>query len=366
MSQQTIIISGVNMLDSGILAIYQDCLKNLSNYIADKDIKVIALVGNKSLFDQQNIEFIEFKKSKNSWFYRIYYEYFYFKKISKKIKPDVWLSMHDTSPYVICKKQFVYCHNPNIFYNPSLNDWFSEPKVGIFHYLYDFVYRLNIKKNAAVFVQQNWIKEEFEKRFNLSTVLVVPPESKIPIISKSAIDLAPDKIHFFYPSFPRVFKNFECITEAILLLSPEVRKKIKVHLTIGKEENKYSKFISNKYNLPEINYLGTIDSATVNVFYQNVDCLLFPSKIETWGLPLTEAKSYGLPLLVSDLSYAKETVGDYDKVSFFNPENPADLARLMTAFIEQTIIFEGNKYPYSSTSQLNTWNELFDFILKEN
>lgn len=351
------------MVEGGVLTIYQNCLSQLALYCKGKNIKVIALVADKSQFESSEIEFIEFPKSKKSWFSRLYYEYYYFKKISLELQPDIWFSLHDVTPTVVCKKRFVYCHNPNPFYKASLLDWYLEYKIGLFHYLYKFIYQINIKKNTAVFVQQNWIKSAFEELYDLKNVVVAPPE----YIGENHIEnvvLDDSKIHFFYPSIARSFKNMECIAEAILLLPQLIQDKIQVHLTIAKNENKYANYIIEKYNLKSLHFTGKLSRAAVFGYYKSSDCLIFPSKIETWGLPITEAKSFNLPMLVANLPYAKETVGDYEQVSFFDAHNPKALCELMTSFVNHSIKFEGNNYPFDKNKQMNTWFDLFDFIFK--
>jgi glycosyltransferase involved in cell wall biosynthesis len=351
------------MTEGGLLTIYQNCIGQISKYSVDKKIEIIALVADKTKFEFPNVKIIEFPKSKKSWLRRLYYEYFIFKKISLEYKPDIWLSMHDVTPNVICKKQFVYCHNPNIFYKASLKDWFLEYKVGLFHYLYQYLYQINIKKNKAVFVQQNWMKTEFETIFGLKNIMVCPPE----YVGENEIKpvfLDPNKIHFFYPSIPRVFKNFECIAKAIILLPEDIKNKIKIHLTIAKNENKYADYILKKYPLEQINFIGKQSRGIVFGYYKSVDCLIFSSKLETWGLPISEAKAFNKPMFLANLPYAKETVGDYEKVSFFDVNNPVELADLITKFVDEKIEYQGNEYQYNTKKQLNNWFELFDYITK--
>ncbi len=367
MAKKTIVVSGINMVEGGIFTILHNCLQKLATYNQDKDLKIYALVHNASQFNfefSDTIEFIEFPKSKQFWGNRLYYEYNYFKKLSLELKPDVWFSLHDISPNVVCENQFVYCHNPNVFYKPSWKDWKLEYKVGLFHIFYQLLFRINIKKNKAVFVQQHWIKDEFKKRFGINNVYVATPEH---VAEKESVDvnLDPNFIHFFYPSFPRTFKNFELIAEAVKLLPDSVKNKIKVHLTIAESDNKYSKYIVDKYPFSPLNYIGRISRAEVFGYYKKMDCLLFPSKIETWGLPISEAKAFDKPILLANLPYAKESIGNYDKVSFFNPTDAAALAQLMAEFVSNAIQYQGNKYTFDSDDQFNDWNSLFDFILKD-
>ncbi|MES2543619.1 MAG: glycosyltransferase [Bacteroidota bacterium] len=363
MQQKTIVISGINITNSGILSIMTDCLTELENYSRDRDIKIIALVNSKTLFTISNIEYLEFPKSKKSWLFRIYYEYFFFKKLSKKIKPDIWFSLHDLSPNIVCKKKFVYCHNPSPFYNPTLKDWVFGFKISFFSWFYKYMYQINIKSNTAVFVQQNWIKEQFEKWFSLSNCKVAYPIS-VPNTQIEKVILDSGKIHFFYPGFPRMFKNFEHLFEAILLLPEELKNKIQLHVTISGDENVYSKFLFHKYSKhDQFKFIGAISRKKVFGYYESMDALLFPSKLETWGLPITETIQFNKPLFVSDLPYANETVGNYGKVCFFDSNNPQDLSEKITLLINQKLIFETNNRNY--TPDFIGWEPVFNFIFAE-
>lgn len=352
------------MKDGGIFTIMDNCLQKISQYAQHKDIKVIALVHDKSKFEYTNIEYLEFPEAKKSWFKRLYFEYFYFKKLSKNLNPDIWFSLHDVSPNVIAKKRFVYCHHPTVFYKATFNDWKFDYKVGVFSILYKYLFQINIKKNEAVFVQQHWIKKEFEKLYNINKVVVCQPEF-VAVSNSKKMELDASKIHFFYPLIARNFKNVECIAEAVQLLPDTLKNKIQVHLTFGKNDSKYGNYILNHYSLPQFVFTEKLTRNEVFSYYEAMDCLLFPSKLETWGLPLSEAKGFNKPILAADLPYAKETIGDYEKVSFFDVDNPKELARLMTDFVTKTIQFQGNKYTFETNNQLNDWNAIFDFILKE-
>jgi glycosyltransferase involved in cell wall biosynthesis len=352
------------MVDGGIFTILDNCLNELNKYVENKDIEVIALVNDSKKFNYKNITFKSFPKSKKNWLFRLYYEYFYFNKLSEKINPDVWFSLHDTSPSVKCKRRFVYCHNPNLFYKPSIKESVLEIKVGIFYLFYKFLYRINIHKNTNVFVQQHWIKDSFKELFDLKNVIVTQPEFIAEEVS-SAIILDDSKIHFFYPTLGRSFKNIELIGKAILLLPDYIRTKIKVHLTIQKNDTLYADYIVKKYPLKEINYLGKITKKEVFAYYNAMDCLLFPSKLETWGLPITETKGFNKPMLVADLPYAKETVGNYENVSFYKVDKPEELAKLMFEFVSKTINYTGNKYPYENEFQLTNWKAIFDHIFNQ-
>ncbi|EFB7960834.1 glycosyltransferase family 4 protein, partial [Escherichia coli] len=149
--------------------------------------------------------------------------------------------------------------------------------------------------------------------------------------------------------------------------NPQAYAKLNIILTIDGEENKYANYIYNKYShLKAINFVGRLTRNEVNEYYSKVDVLLFPSKLETWGLPISEAKMKHLPMLVADLSYAKETVGTYDKVTFIDINDPNALAELFERCITGQHRFEKCSYvPNEDYIHSNSWSELAQNILNK-
>jgi hypothetical protein len=147
--KKVIIVSAVNLTQAGPLTVLQECLKYLSDNLADK-YRVIALVNKKELFDLANIEYLEFPKSKKSWLNRLFYEYYYFRKISEQYRPDLWLSLHDMTPNVCAKRLAVYCHNASAFYNLSLQEASLDVRFTLFNLFYKYLYLINIKKNDFI------------------------------------------------------------------------------------------------------------------------------------------------------------------------------------------------------------------------
>ena len=75
------------------------------------------MISKKEIFeDTKKIKFVEFPKAKKSWLIRCWYEYYYFNKLSKQLKPYLWLSLHDMTPNVESERLAVYCHNPTPFF----------------------------------------------------------------------------------------------------------------------------------------------------------------------------------------------------------------------------------------------------------
>lgn len=363
--RKTIVISGINLFEGGPLSIYYDCLDAM---IADKYYQVysiICFVHKKEIFKKYKgyFKFIELPKSRSSYLYRFYYEYVYFHSFSKRHKVDVWLSLHDMTPNVKCRSLYTYCHNSTPFFKADISVLKFNKNTYFMSKFYKFIYRINIKRNTSLIVQQDWIRSEFKRLFGVKNVIVAHPSVKINQISEFECNFQAIKKIFFFPSYPRVFKNFEVICAAAKQLEKSIGQ-FEVWLTLDGSENKYSNYLKKKYSdVKAIKWIGLQNREEMVKRYQQCNCVIFPSKLETWGLPITEAKAYDIPLLLADLPYAHETVGAYDMVSFFPVDSEKKLSHLMHQVCNGNIEFQGNKSAIISPPYCSNWNELLKMIL---
>jgi len=362
-NRRTIVISAVNLTNGGTLSILKDCLSYASHELTEH-YKLIALVHDKALFDVEGIDYIEFPKSKKSWLLRLYYEWFHFKSLSTKLKPFLWLSLHDMTPRVNAERLAVYCHNPSPFYQIKLEEAFIDPKFALFNMLYSFIYKINIDKNDWVIVQQEWLRKEFFLRYPIRTCIRANPaipQVHVPISNENK---STEDIVFFFPTLSRFFKNIEIIGEASSLLNKAGYNNFVVQLTIDGTENKYARKIFNRYSdIPQIKFIGLQPRERVFEIYEKADCLIFPSKLETWGLPLSEFKLFDKAIIAADLPYAHETVGQYDKVKFFDPNDANMLAKNMIALLEGQLQFDSSPHVPPAQPFAGNWDELFNILL---
>lgn len=364
----TIVISGVNLTEGGILSILQDCLKALKPRNLLTKHKVIVFVHSKDFVREyiNDFEIIEYPLVKTSWFKRLNFEYVESKKLSKEIKPDYWISLHDMTPNVICKTQVVYCHNPSPFIKLTVSEQFKDIKFALFNAFYKYLYGINIKRNKFVIIQQTWLREEFYRRYKVDSIVAHPHIESNLELEKLDSAASQNKFLIFYPAFPRIFKNFEVLLKAAELLSKK-RDDFEVVITITGQENTYSKELFENYSKYKfIKFVGKISRKEVYSYYSDASCLAFPSRLETWGLPLSEFKSFNKPILSANLPYAKETIGEYKKVKFFEPNDPNQLSEYLDLLIEKRLNFDGNKAIVPAAPFAQNWDELFNLILNEN
>ena len=389
-NSKLLVVSAVNLRKGGTLAILQDCLKALSAMAADGGIRVVALVHRRSLCDYPGIEYIEVPWSVRSWLHRLWCEYVTMHRISRQLGDiDFWLSLHDTTPRVHAKCQAVYCHNSYPFFRWHWRHLWQNYRIVCFALFTRWFYRINLHRNAFVIVQQSWFRDAFAQMFHWdkNKIVVFPPKDSPPAqdsppalpVREGAVTFkdckantfsehsfkdckadtfseysAPSLIGraggesvdsatftFLYPAYPDVHKNFECLCEAARLLEEEVGKgRFQVMLTTAPDFNRYSRWLHRRWgNVSSIRFCGFLSKEHLNQQYNQTHCLVFPSHVETWGLPISEFAQTGRPMLLADLPYAHESAAGSSCTAFFNPDSPKALMEQMRALLHNDTSF---------------------------
>jgi glycosyltransferase involved in cell wall biosynthesis len=273
--------------------------------------------------------------------------------------------MHDMTPNVTADIRAVYCHNPSPFYRLRLSEAVLDPSFALFVAFYRYLYRINLKRNNFVIVQQDWIRKKFERIFELRNVIVAQPSiDDASMMLNSAERTSNSRFSFFYPAFPRTFKNFEVVLEAVRALEETPANNCELWLTLDATVNRYAARLVREYSgLHSVRWLGVLSRQKVFELYEKADCLIFPSKLETWGLPITEFKTTGKPVLAADLPYAHETVGNYDLCAFFDPNDPARLAQMMMRASMRGPVFTPSRSQELAMPYARNWNELWKLLL---
>ncbi len=135
---------------------------------------------------------------------------------------------------------------------------------------------------------------------------------------------------FLYPTFPRVFKNVEVLIAAMRLIKHDSAR---LELTFSGEENGYAREMARSAaGLSSVHFIGPQKHSDLMASLPMYDALVFPSKLETWGLPMSEFRDLGKPIFASNLPFAHETLSGYKHACFFDPNDPVRLAGLLRDF----------------------------------
>jgi glycosyltransferase involved in cell wall biosynthesis len=374
--KKKIIFSAINVTSGGPLTILQRFMEFASVSLAPH-YEVWFLVKSRHILSRifPGIHLMEFPNSQRSVFHKLYYEYIYFRRLSIKKRPLLWFSLNDCSPTVVADMRAVYIHNATPFYEISPLDIRFPSRVVFQKFYYRFFLQMNLRRNNFVIVQQKFMKDFVVNRLGFGkeeNVIVNRPEFKLDsssVMSLSSKETAGSSLFLIYPAKAEVYKNVHTLIDAaIMLVQQESFTDFTLWLTITGMENSYSKYLARKSEeFPQIVFKGPLSFPVLMGHVQAAHIVVFPSRLETWGLPLSEAAYFNKWIVVSDLPYAHETLSGYSKVLYFNPESPEDLMEKIVAAIKK--IKDGDAEEVSSESRMTSTqslSELFRTILPAN
>ena len=360
------VLSGVNIREVGGLSVFRDALATLAEEYGDQ-YEIVALVMRRDLFDVAGVTYLEFPRIMRSWLSRLRFEYWSSREISARLKPKLWLSMHDMTPNVSAEIRAVYCQNPSPFYRATVSEFFLDWRFGMFTLFYKFLYQINICANNYVIVQQDWMRKAFKRLYGVGNVVVAHPVVSLPDPVETLAEGEVDRPYrFFYPMFPRTFKNPEVCLKAARILESRGFDEFELWLTFDGSVNKYAMQVVNEFaDVRSVRWLGVLPRERIFDLYAEADCLLFPSRLETWGMPITEMRPFGKAILAADLPYARESAAGYHKVRFFEPGDAGQLADLMQQAATGQPIF--GKAPEAAIEEpyARNWSELWKILLGE-
>lgn len=318
-----IVVNNPAAKEGGVLTILKEFLEKTSKLKCNRKFLVFVSLEELKKYEASNlvVEVIP----KQSFKDRIIWDNLEIKKYLKKerINPDIFISLQNTGVNISKKiPQIIYYQQPL-----SLSDlkWNIFNKQERLYWMYKNIYPFFIKQYLGrikkVIVQTEWVKDEFNKRFNYSKeniILIRPEIKKIDVDSIKII--YKDKFRIFYPATPYIYKNHKVVIEALGILkreNPEIIEKLECVFTFSKGENLELDNLIEQLKLQNvIKLIGKIPYEKVLEYYKNSDLLVFPSCLETYGLPLAEAQQFDLDILGVDLPYSREVVGNYSKSKF--------------------------------------------------
>lgn len=324
----------------GAVSILRDFVENIKGN--DKENEWIFILSEPHITESHNIKVIINKELKNN-FKRLNFELLSGAKfINNEIKPDVVFSMQNTTIKGLNIPQILYLHQSLPFQNIKKFSFFkkSERNLAIKQYVVGFFIKLGLKRPKSIIVQTNWMKNSIKKYISSNNdVLVIEPEIKN-IKGKNYLEYYTNR--FFYPTSDEVYKDISVIERATSILTKKGYD-FEIDITI---ENK---------NNETINYIGRVTREEV---YGQLSSkiLIFPSYIETYGLPLVEARELDAIILASDTEVSREVLFGYNNVYFFSVGSEIELAVLMEKCIKGQIKRKINSL--NNQVQKDTWSDV--------
>lgn len=347
-----IVVNDIAASTGGAMSI----LKDFYNYIKnDTQNEWIFLLSDNYFEETENIKIITLQHIKKSWIHKIIFDFITGKQFISKLNPDVVFSMQNIITFGIKKPQIVYVHQSLPFQSVKKFSFFkSEERVNaVYQYIIGKFIKLSVQKADKVIVQTKWMKDAVCKKANISKDKIINILPNIEDFSRYKKDGIFDKTSFFYPTSDNIYKNNDCIYKASELLNKKGIINYNVKITL-----------EDKKIIPNIKFISRIPREKVINEY-NQSTLVFPSYIETFGLPMAEARQMGTIILASDCAFSREILDGYDNAYYFDPYNPEELAILMSEVINGEIIRKLTHHDY--IKEMNSWscvNNILQTLIK--
>ncbi|MFD1484445.1 glycosyltransferase [Lacticaseibacillus baoqingensis] len=343
----------------GVYSVLKDFEKMIGAYSSDP-IEWIFILSGPFVQERDHVKVIQLPKLKSSKLYRLGFDFLWGRRFINQLDPDIYISFQNTATLGVHAKQFVYLHQPlnyvmDIHKFSFLNQ--RERKLAIYQRIFGPIINLLIRfANANVIVQTEWLKKILVKR-NIQSSQKITVISPTVFVTNKKIRQRPD--NFFYPATPMIYKNHRTLIDVCRILSEKGINSFRIFLTITEQDLRE---LSGAENIPfQIKCLGSIERSKVYKLMEE-SVLLFPSSIETFGLPLLEAKNMGTEIFSANIGPAREILENYDNVEFFEVGNSAQLAELMKSWLNKDIPI---KFQQTDENIHEQPQNVADFLVKE-
>jgi glycosyltransferase involved in cell wall biosynthesis len=197
-------------------------------------------------------------------------------------------------------------------------------------------YRTLCQRARVVAVMTRWGKADLIQHYDL------PPEKVVVVPWGSALSAYPEPSPDELPALGRKFnlpaefvffpaqtwRHKNHLNLLLALRSLRDQHGLVVPLVCSGHRNEFYSVIEkaiHRHSLAEqVRFLGFVSPVELRGLYQLSRALIFPSRFEGWGLPITEAFASGTPVACSNVTSLPALAGNAALV--FDPERPDEIA----------------------------------------
>lgn len=286
------------------------------------------------LEERPHIRTLNYPWIKKSRLHRLYFDHFVAHRLVKKYQADEVLSLQNIELPHAKVPQTVYEHNALPFSEYRFG-WTEAANLWIYQQILGRMIKRSIRRADKVIVQTEWMKKEIVRQCRIAPEKITVKFPTVEMLPTEAYHLDTKRPVFFYPANDAAYKNHRTFLKACSLLQESGCSGYEVIWTVTGEESEGIRILRKEAEaraLPIV-FAGPMPRRKLFDLYAS-SVLVFPSYIETIGLPLLEARSAGAWILAADCLYAREMAGDYERAEFFDIFDAEALSRMMRRFCD--------------------------------
>lgn len=300
----------------------------------EEGIQWTFMVSGNVIAETPAVRVLRYDKVKKSWLHRLAFEYLELPGMIKKLAPDVVISLQNMPVKGCRQRQLVYLHQSLQYCPKRFSVWKGgERNLAIRQQILSLLIKNAMPRAEHIFVQTQWIKDATVKWLKR-------PEHEItvvPVTVPADVPVKPFEGHtsrqFFYPARAEQYKNHKLILDACRMLDRQGIADYEVIFTFKPEDSAYAAWLQQEAEGLPIRFVGALSYERVWDYYSKT-VLLFPSYLETCGLPMLEARKAGARILASDMPFSHEALDGYPNAVFFSHEDASALADRMQKVLE--------------------------------
>jgi glycosyltransferase involved in cell wall biosynthesis len=279
-----------------------------------------------------NIKVINFPWVKKSWLHRLWFDFVTGFRLIKKHQIDRVVSLQNIGLWFSTVPQTIYLHQslPYVDYHFTIT---KDPQLWVCQNIIHMFIKHSLRKADIVITQTNTMRSRVSEKdgIPLEKFVIENPNVILPSV-QSDLSLKCDNA-FFYPATAQSYKNHKVLFQSLEYLYQKDICNYTLFLTVTLEElSDYCKqvYLRIKENIILVGY---VDKERMVQLYSNT-ILLFPSYIESYPMPLAEAKLLNRRIIAADCDFSREILAGYDKVEYFNPFDALGLANLIMKYAD--------------------------------
>ena len=312
----------------------------ISDFEKDTNNEYFFMLSKLHYSDKENIHFNSFPWVKKNHFYRFIFDRVIVKKIAKQYNCDLVISLQNNAVNSGKVEQYVYFQNALPFAEKQFS--FGESKyLWFYQNIIARIIRKSLKRATRIYVQAEWIKKEMIERWNINGNIIIVKKPRIIDVGKVIQTMKEENgtCRLFYPANFSLYKNHMRLISACKLIWDKYGIDCGLKLILTGERKDLPKQLYRLIENYPVLFVGRLDRTQMNKLY-SCSILIFPSYIETVGLPIMEAQLCGTKILCSNLEYSKESIGEYDNVQFFNPYSVESITESILSCMKECKCFD--------------------------
>jgi len=218
---------------------------------------------------------------------------------------------------------------------------------------YRMILSLGLKKATHIIAVSQATKKEIMDHYHIAgDKISVTYEGVDSALHAKAGTKSPPKVpqktpYFLYVGNAYPHKNLEVLVEAFRQVKKEDAKSKLI--LVGANDFFYrrlSQDVKNHEYAQDILFFGKATEDELAALYRNATALIFPSRMEGFGLPALEALSFGCPVICSDIPVFHELLGS--SVLYFPPQDAKALAAHMRGPLKRPSFKPGTQFDWAT------------------